>query len=344
MVGHAHSPSSERGSLRRQREPGRGAERPPATRPPLRPPLLTNLEPPCQQTLPPMTEKVMPPSYLSVKKTTTACGLLAAFEGKYEEGELLVEGGFGSVFAGNRKDDNLPVAIKHVLQINIKRTSMLLDGETSMIPLEVALLLKVKPIGAGTSVAVTLLDWFDLDDELILILERPVPCLDLIDYMNSRGPTLQEQEAKTIAKQLVDGLIEVHSRGVFHRDIKLDNILIQTGPDVPRVRLIDFGCGAFLTERMYTTKQGTYVYTTPEWFLDGWYWAEPTTVWQLGVVLFAILHGYLPFSNSTEIIYRNPDISDCLSFYCQSFLLSCLIKSPEARSTLETLRHHPWLI
>ncbi|XP_045897099.1 serine/threonine-protein kinase pim-2-like isoform X2 [Micropterus dolomieu] len=268
----------------------------------------------------------------------------AAFEGKYEEGELLVEGGFGSVFAGNRKDDNLPVAIKHVLQINIKRTSMLLDGETSMIPLEVALLLKVKPIGAGTSVAVTLLDWFDLDDELILILERPVPCLDLIDYMNSRGPTLQEQEAKTIAKQLVDGLIEVHSRGVFHRDIKLDNILIQTGPDVPRVRLIDFGCGAFLTERMYTTKQGTYVYTTPEWFLDGWYWAEPTTVWQLGVVLFAILHGYLPFSNSTEIIYRNPDISDCLSFYCQSFLLSCLIKSPEARSTLETLRHHPWLI
>lgn len=65
-----------------------------------------------------------------------------------------------------------------------------------MIPLEVALLLKVKPIGAGTSVAVTLLDWFDLDDELILILERPVPCLDLIDYMNSRGPTLQEQEAK----------------------------------------------------------------------------------------------------------------------------------------------------
>lgn len=62
--------------------------------------------------------------------------------------------------------------------------------------------------------------------------------------------------SQTIAKQLVDGLIEVHSRGVFHRDIKLDNILIQTGPDVPRVRLIDFGCGAFLTERMYTTKQG----------------------------------------------------------------------------------------
>lgn len=61
---------------------------------------------------------------------------------------------------------------------------------------------------------------------------------------------------QTMTKQLVDALIEVHSRGVFHRDIKLDNILIETGSDVPRVRLIDFGCGTFLSEGMYITKQG----------------------------------------------------------------------------------------
>ncbi|XP_044079477.1 serine/threonine-protein kinase pim-2-like isoform X2 [Siniperca chuatsi] len=268
----------------------------------------------------------------------------AAFEAKYEEEELLGEGGFGSVFAGHRKDDNLPVAIKHIPQFDITRTSVFLDGKISMIPLEVALLLKVKPAAAGSSAAITLLDWYDLDYELILILERPVPCLDLIEYMNYRGSTLQEHEAKTIAKQLVDALIEVHSRGVFHGDIKLDNILIETDSDVPRIRLIDFGCGTFLSEGIYTTKQATYMYTTPEWFLDGWYRAEPTTVWQLGVVLFAILHGYLPFSNSTEIVYGNPDISNRLSFDCQGFLLSCLIKGPEARPTLETLKQLPWLI
>ncbi|XP_044079480.1 serine/threonine-protein kinase pim-2-like isoform X4 [Siniperca chuatsi] len=312
----------------------------------------------------------------------------AAFEAKYEEEELLGEGGFGSVFAGHRKDDNLPVAIKHIPQFDITRTSVFLDGKISMIPLEVALLLKVKPAAAGSSAAITLLDWYDLDYELILILERPVPCLDLIEYMNYRGSTLQEHEAKTIAKQLVDALIEVHSRGVFHGDIKLDNILIETDSDVPRIRLIDFGCGTFLSEGIYTTKQATYMYTTPEWFLDGWYRAEPTTVWQLGVVLFAILHGYLPFSNSTEIVYGNPDISNRLSFVnvnygctlltklasstlsskyghfwlqqtkmatakmpntrlqkdCQGFLLSCLIKGPEARPTLETLKQLPWLI
>ncbi len=49
---------------------------------------------------------------------------------------------------------------------------------------------------AGTGATLTLLDWYDLDYELILVLERPVPCVDLIDYMDSRGSTLQEHEAK----------------------------------------------------------------------------------------------------------------------------------------------------
>lgn len=52
-----------------------------------------------------------------------------------------------------------------------------------------------------------------------------------------------------IMKQLVDALIEIHSRGVFHRDIKLDNILIETGSDGPCVRIIDFGTS--LSEGMY---------------------------------------------------------------------------------------------
>lgn len=63
---------------------------------------------------------------------------------------------------------------------------------------------------------------------------------------------------QVITKQLVDAIVEVHSKGVFHRDIKLDNILIETGSDVPRVRLIDFGCGTFLSEGRYTGDQGMF--------------------------------------------------------------------------------------
>uniref|UniRef100_A0A8C4ERI4 non-specific serine/threonine protein kinase n=1 Tax=Dicentrarchus labrax TaxID=13489 RepID=A0A8C4ERI4_DICLA len=238
----------------------------------------------------------------------------------------------------------LPVALKRIAQFGIKRTPMLLDGRMCKVPLEVALLLKVQSAAAGTSAAVALLDWYDLDQELILVLERPVPCMDLIDYMETRGSHLQENEAKTMTKQMVDALTEIQSSGVFHRDIKLENILVETGSDVPRVRIIDFGCGTFLTEEVYTTKQGTYDYTSPEWFLCQSYTAEPTTVWELGVVLFGMLHGSLPFSNSFDIINEDPENRHGLSYDCQDFLLSCLEKRPEDRPTLETLKHHSWMM
>ena len=65
-----------------------------------------------------------------------------------------------------------------------------------MVPLEVALLLKLQPKTAGTSAVVALLDWYDLDDVLIIVQERPVPCLDMIDYLKSKPSSLSENEAK----------------------------------------------------------------------------------------------------------------------------------------------------
>ncbi|KAK2875603.1 hypothetical protein Q8A73_024031 [Channa argus] len=213
-----------------------------------------------------------------------------------------------------------------------------------MVPLEVALLLKVKPAAAETSAVVTLLDWCDLHNELILVLERPVPCMELLDFIITRGYILQEHLAKEITKHLVDALLEVHSKSVFHRDIKLDNILIETSSDVPRVRLIDFGCGTLLRDGGYTRKEGTYEYLTPEWFQWRWYKAEPTTVWQLGVVLFAMLHGHLPFKHERQIVCEDPAISEGLSVGCLNFLLRCLSKKSEARPSLETLKNHYWLM
>ncbi len=157
-----------------------------------------------------------------------------------------------------------------------------------MVPLEVALMLKVKPAVPGTSAVVTLLDWYDLKDEVILVLERPAPCQDLIEHLRKTESGLPEHEVKVssslhmyfhdsfcvsrptishsllvsfsipqiIARQLLDALIEIHSRGVFHGDIKPENILIETGSDVPRIRIIDFGSGSFLSEQPYTVEKG----------------------------------------------------------------------------------------
>lgn len=65
-----------------------------------------------------------------------------------------------------------------------------------MVPMEVVLLLKLRPAAGESSAAITLLDWYNLDLELILVLERPVPCMDMIDYLNSRQSSPKEHEAK----------------------------------------------------------------------------------------------------------------------------------------------------
>uniref|UniRef100_A0A3Q3VVA8 Serine/threonine-protein kinase n=1 Tax=Mola mola TaxID=94237 RepID=A0A3Q3VVA8_MOLML len=256
------------------------------------------------------------------------------------EDTILGKGGFGSVYAGYRNADNLPQINAPACQIDDGNFLLLLyvkcrNGEKILVPLEVALMRKVNK--KGTSAAVTLLDWYDLCNEVILILERPVPCLDLIDYINSKA-VMQEQEVK-VMKQLVSALIEIHSRGVFHRDIKPDNILIETSSDVPCVRIIDFGCGTFLTNMLHTVQQGTYEYTPPEWFLNGSYKAEPTTVWQIGVVMFSILQKRLPFRNRSDIVHQNPVLSSRLSM-SKLNRHTCLNKKPEARPSLMSLKDH----
>ncbi|TKS81607.1 Serine/threonine-protein kinase prk-2 [Collichthys lucidus] len=82
---------------------------------------------------------------------------------------------------------------------------------------------------------------------LILVLERPDPCIGMYDFIYREQRHITEHEAKIMIRQLVDALIEIHSKGVFHGGIKADNILIETSSDVPRVSVIDFGIGTFLS-------------------------------------------------------------------------------------------------
>ncbi|KAG8008536.1 Serine/threonine-protein kinase pim-2 [Nibea albiflora] len=145
--------------------------------------------------------------------------------------------------------------------------------------------------GVGTSAPVSLLDWYDLGHELILVLERPVPSTDLFQYIRDNGGSIEEDEAKIIVKQLVDAAKELEDKRIFHRDIKVENILIETGSGTPRLRLIDFGLSSFIKEDpCYYIFYGTPDHVTPEWLSRNTYYAGPTTVWQVGVVLYELVH------------------------------------------------------
>lgn len=101
---------------------------------------------------------------------------------------------------------------------------------------------------------IELLDWQDQQDHYIMILERPSPCVDLFDFM-SLG-TISERQAKKIMEQATMAGLMCCRRGVFHRDIKLENLLVNT--DTLEVKLIDFGCGVLLQESGYDRFCGMY--------------------------------------------------------------------------------------
>lgn len=101
------------------------------------------------------------------------------FHATYEQLELLGEGGFGSVFAGIRGEDHFLVAIKR-----IHRDRVTSQGGEQTLPLQVVIMLKMAKGSEGKSAAIAPLDFYDLDRELILVLERPDPCQDLLEYIN----------------------------------------------------------------------------------------------------------------------------------------------------------------
>ncbi|XP_034390009.1 probable serine/threonine-protein kinase MARK-A [Cyclopterus lumpus] len=261
----------------------------------------------------------------------------AMFKAKYQLQQKLGQGGFGCVYAGYRREDNLPVAIKHV---NIDEGLFLhQDSDGNLMPMEIAVLYKLGVESERHSAHIDLLDWYVVDKDLILVLERPMPAVDLSHYVDDKGGFLKEKEAKIIITQLVNAAIDLQEKHIFHRDIKPENLLIETCMNALRVRVIDFGLSCFGGENdAYDTFYGTHF--PPEWFSRQEYKAGPSTVYQIGVVLFFMRHKVASPPAMTLLDLKE---TRWLSENGKDFFEACICADPDIRFTLEQLRNHPWL-
>ncbi|RXN10145.1 serine threonine- kinase pim-2-like protein [Labeo rohita] len=255
----------------------------------------------------------------------------------YEIGSQLGKGGFGTVYAATRLDDGLQVALKFVSNRNKK--FFIIDGFSRPFPLEVALLILASQDPSVPEI-VQLLDWRVEPDHYVLVLEHPIPFEELNWFVLWQTVTMEEDVAQVIMHQAIFAAQTCCRRGVLHRDIKMENLLIN--PDTLEVKLIDFGCGDFLTNEAYTTYAGTREYCPPEYLMTGKYHREPATVWSLRILLFALLCGDYPKIQDLKKINSNTWAKEGLSKECCDIIRCCLQIDPQQRIELGKLCLHNW--
>ncbi|XP_077638731.1 serine/threonine-protein kinase pim-1-like [Lonchura striata] len=252
----------------------------------------------------------------------------------YLWGPQLGSGGFSTVYSGIRLSDGSPVAIKRVARESVLQWDELPDG--TRVPLEVVLMEKV---GSGCQNIIQLLDWFELPDSFVLVLERPEASQDLLQFLQEQG-CLCEEQARWLFCQVLEAVRHCTACGVLHRDIKPENLLVN--PESGHLKLIDFGCGTFLQERAFTGFAGTRVYSPPEWIWLGCYHGHAATIWSLGVLLYVMVCGSLPFQDEPDIVLGKLVFRQQLSPELQHLIRWCLAKHPADRPELEEISCHPW--
>ena len=195
---------------------------------------------------------------------------------------------------------------------------------------EICLMKKVAHIPG----CIQILDYYERRDNFLAVMEHPYPSKDLFEYITEKG-AFPEKLSRTFSRQMVETLNAVHTAGVVHRDIKDENIMVDLSTD--QLKLIDFGSGTFLKYSIYTQFQGTLGYSTPEWICFHCYHGGSATVWSLGILLFDIVCGDIPFQLSHQIVKAKPTFKGNLSEDVKDLIHKCLRIKPSDRPSIEQI-------
>ncbi|KAF2765193.1 Pkinase-domain-containing protein [Teratosphaeria nubilosa] len=297
--------------------------------------------------------------------------------GEYILGQTLGEGEFGKVKMGWKKDSTVQVAIKL-----IRKES--LAGNTTRLPKiyrEIAILR-----GLEHPNIVRLHEFVETERHMGIILEYASGG-ELFDYiLNQRY--LRDDKARKLFAQLISGVGYLHKKGIVHRDLKLENLLLDRNKNII---ITDFGfANTFdpmdelgedmerkITDKEYVKREGLDVlgknnhrrgdlmqtscgspcYAAPELVVsDGLYTGRKVDVWSCGVILYAMLAGYLPFDDdpanpegdNINLLYKYI-VSTPLTFpeyvtpHARDLLKRILVPDPRRRADLFEVARHSWL-
>ncbi|EFP94382.2 CAMK/CAMKL/KIN4 protein kinase [Puccinia graminis f. sp. tritici CRL 75-36-700-3] len=168
---------------------------------------------------------------------------------------------------------------------------------------------------------------------------------------------LKEKDASKLFAQLISGVTYLHAKKIVHRDLKLENLLLDRNRNII---ITDFGFANRFEDRtndLMATSCGSPCYAAPELVVqDGRYVGSQVDVWSCGVILYAMLAGYLPFDDdpsnpdgdNINLLYKyiiNTPLSfpDWISDEPKDLLLKMLVPDPLKRCSLKDVANHSWL-
>ena len=261
----------------------------------------------------------------------------------YEMLDNLGEGIFGSVKLGVEKKTNQRVAIKIIKKNKAKESDIeLVRNEIDIMKL------------CYHPNVIHLLDHFENGEYIFIVMEY-IKGGSLTDYLKKNEFDFSEKRAAEIIYQLAKGLKYLHKYGIIHRDLKPDNIMLTEASDKGNVKIMDFGLSKILGKKEKSTDGfGTLTFVSPEVLIRKPYNKE-VDIWSLGVILYLMLSGELPFDDPDDnerniakaIVYQD------VKFPSEKFgkrsksvielIQRCLTKDPKSRIKVDEIIKSDWI-
>mmetsp|Transcript_3308 Transcript_3308/g.7435 ORF Transcript_3308/g.7435 Transcript_3308/m.7435 type:complete len:747 (-) Transcript_3308:133-2373(-) len=265
---------------------------------------------------------------------TTQKRMRAKSIGHYILGKTIGEGTFGKVKVGNHILTGEKVAVK------ILEKERIVDvADVGRVAREIHILKLIQHPHV-----IRLFEIIETPRQLYLIMEY---CSggELFDLIVASG-RVQERDACAFFQQILAGVEQIHRKNVVHRDLKPENLLLDENRNI---KIVDFGLSnTFQDGQLLKTACGSPCYAPPEMIAGQRYVPACCDLWSCGVILFALVCGYLPFEdqNTSELYkkilggdYQTPNF---ISNAVRDLIQRLLTTDPVHRITAEQVRLHPW--
>lgn len=273
----------------------------------------------------------------------TAKEMPADVTSKFHIGRKLGSGACGTVYLVYNYKTCQPFALKHI------KRNQLINCKNDKALNEASIMMRLQH-----PCIVQMYDIINITDSVYITLQY-MRGGDLLNRITDKG-YLPEKNAKLFFYQMCQAIKYLHNQRITHRDLKPDNILLDTQDDDTLIRISDFGLSKItLNNSVLRTVCGTPLYVAPEILLTGGrgVYTEKVDIWSLGVVLFTELSGTLPFANEYGTLaceqikngrfkFLSPNWNN-VSKEAKVFITQILNTDVKKRPAIDELIAHKWL-